>query len=121
MLAELSRAQCAGCACTFAHDVDTALVGGGEQIAAAIEVKTVVALAGEPLHDIDAAIGHRHHGVAGARPPVSITLCGFVAGERERRQLVDDDDIAYAPLHTQMIGGGDAGDTGAADDDFGVH
>jgi len=93
-------------------------IGGDEEITAPIQEETILALARQLLEEIDAAVHQRDHVVARARPPVAIALGGLVAGERERRALVDQHDAGDAATNRQMIRGGDPGDAGAADDDF---
>src|SRR5499426_3618423 len=94
------------------------LRGGGEEIAATVETKHVVALRGQLLEEIDAPVHEGDHVIAGTRPPVAIALGGLVAGEGQRWPLVDDHDAAQSPTHGQVIGGGDARDAGAADHDL---
>ena len=93
-------------------------IGRGEEIAAPVQQESVVALVRQLFEQIDAPVHECDHVVAGSRPPVAVALGGFVAGERERRALVDEHDAGDAPAHRQVIRGGDPGDAGAADDDF---
>ena len=91
-------------------------VGGGEQIAPPVHAKHVAALPGEVFQQVDAAVHQRDHVVPGTRPPVAVALGRLVARERQRGPLVDEDDVGEPPAHREMVGGGDAGDAGAADD-----
>ena len=59
-------------------------------------------------------------GVAGSQPPVAIALGGLVAGEQQRRALVDEHDVANTAAHGKVLGGRNAADPRAADHDLGT-
>ena len=94
-------------------------VSGGEEVATAVHVESIGVVAFEPLDQIDAAIHQAHHGVAGTGIPVAVTLHRLVASQRKRGERVHDCDIGDPALHTQVIGSGDSGNAGAADDHIG--
>src|SRR3990172_92178 len=81
-------------------------LGGGEEIAAAVEPENVAALACQLFEEVDAAVHEGDHVVTRPGPPVPVALGGLVAGERERRPLVDEGEAAHFAPHRQVIGGG---------------
>ncbi len=94
-------------------------IRGGKEIAAPVHAKDVAALLGQLFQEVDAAVHHGDHGIAGTGPPVAVALGGLVAGEGERRALVDQHHRPEAAAHRDVVGGRDAGDAGPADDDLG--
>ena len=89
---------------------------GGVHVAATVEQEAVVARVGPLLEQVDAAVHEAHHRIVGSGPPVAIRFGGLVAGERQRRQRVDEGDSPHT-TRRQGVGRRDAGNAGAADDD----
>ncbi len=99
--------------------LDALRFGGGKQIPPPVQIESIAGFARPAVEQIDTAIHQTHHGVAGSGPPVAVALGRLVAGQRERRALIDEHDPPDAMLHGQVIRGRNAGDAGSADDDFG--
>jgi hypothetical protein len=100
-----------------AEEIDLGCVGGGEHIAAPIEVDAVAGRARDSLDQIDAAVHEGGHRPVRAGPPVAVGFGRLVGGERERVARLDDGHVFGAVLG-KRIGRRYAGDAGAADDDL---
>src|SRR6185369_818777 len=91
----------------------------GKEVAATVQSKDIPTLVRGLLEEIDGARHESEHRVVRTRPPVSVALCAFVARERHRRQLVDDDHSPDTLTYGQVIRRRESGDSRAADDDVG--
>ena len=95
---------------------NAAVVTGQEHVAPPVHSESVAALPGQFLHQVDASVHEPEHGEVG--PPVAIGFGTVGAGQRKGRSVIDEHDAADPTANGQVIGGGHAGDTRAADDDF---
>ena len=59
-------------------------------------------------------VGESDHRVAGTGPPVAIALSRLVAGERQRRPLVDQHDTFDVVADSEVKGSRNTGNSGAA-------
>jgi hypothetical protein len=73
------------------------------------------------IHDVDAAVHEADHRIAGTRPPVAITLGGFVTGQRERGQRIDEHDVLHPVPDRELVSGRYACNPCAANHYFSIH
>ena len=97
---------------------DLRRIGGGEQVAAAIQIEAVAGLPRQIFDQVDAAVHEGRHRPIRTRPPVAIGFGRFVGRERQRIARLDNRHVGDAMLGHERMSGRDPGDAGAADDDF---
>ena len=119
MDAQRTSAQARGLFAGMLEERDLARVGRRIQVAAAVELDAVVAGARDLLQQIDAAVHERDHRIARAGPPVAVALGRFVAGQRERRVLLDQHNVFHAVHDGQVVCCGNSSDPSAADHNLG--
>ncbi|MEI2608042.1 MAG: hypothetical protein V9G20_05365 [Candidatus Promineifilaceae bacterium] len=94
-------------------------VGSEESITAPVQVEEVIAGLGQLFQNVNAPVHKLNH--RPIRPPVTVTLGRFIAGEGERGAFVYDDDIFDSVAHGQVIGRADSGNACSTNDHIGLH
>ncbi len=115
---QFPRALCGGALSGLLENPNPVGIGRRVKIPAPVELKDVAAFARQVFDEVNTAIHKAHHRLVRAGPPVAVALGRFVAGERERRALVHEDDALHAALDGEIVGGGYSGDPRAADHDI---